>query len=131
MEPLERTTKHKMCGSGCHTHAHVVSHARVQVTQLQLSCNRLLAVRTTTGEKHVPNGPCVNTQHTNHKSQAGIEYLREAKTAAAVLGGIDALVSLIKRVNRRYQDIVAGRGLPARAARRKTDAAKAAAQLQV
>ena len=35
---------------------------------------------------------CVNAQ-----------YIREAKAVTSVLGGIDALISLMKRVNRRYQ----------------------------
>ncbi|KAG1678758.1 hypothetical protein FOA52_012798 [Chlamydomonas sp. UWO 241] len=39
-------------------------------------------------------------------------YTKEAKAVVAVLGGVDALVMLLKRVNRRYQDIVMGkRGL--------------------
>ncbi len=39
-------------------------------------------------------------------SEQGREFLRDAKTGAALLGGIDALVALLKRTNRRYQDLV-------------------------
>jgi len=41
--------------------------------------------------------------------QGGREYVREAKAAAAVLGGVDALIALLRRVNTRYQDLVGGR----------------------
>ena len=39
----------------------------------------------------------------------GREYVSEAKAVVAMLGGIEALISLLKRVNRRYQDIVTGK----------------------
>jgi hypothetical protein len=49
--------------------------------------------------------------------QAGREYLKEAKAASALLGAIDAVIALLKRVNRRYQDIVSyGRGVGEQAA---------------
>jgi len=38
--------------------------------------------------------------------QGGREYLREAKAAAAILGGVDAMVALVRRINKRYQDLV-------------------------
>ena len=39
----------------------------------------------------------------------GAGYVREAKALTTVLGGIDSLVGLLKRVNRRYQDHVMGK----------------------
>ncbi|KAJ9524025.1 hypothetical protein QJQ45_022487, partial [Haematococcus lacustris] len=39
-------------------------------------------------------------------TEGGREYTREAKAATAVLGGVDALIALLKRINRRHQDIV-------------------------
>jgi hypothetical protein len=38
--------------------------------------------------------------------EQGREYLRDAKTAAALAGAIDVLIKLIKRTNKRYQDLV-------------------------
>ena len=45
----------------------------------------------------------------------GLEYVNEAKAVVAMLGGIEALISLLKRVNRRYQDIVTGKTATANA----------------
>jgi len=39
-------------------------------------------------------------------AQDGREYLREAKAATAVLGGVDAMIALVRRINKRYQDLV-------------------------
>jgi len=41
--------------------------------------------------------------------EGGREYLREAKAAAAILGGVDAMIALIRRINKRYQDLLSGR----------------------
>jgi len=51
-----------------------------------------------------------HTQHvcmcTHAFAQDGREYLREAKAATAVLGGVDAMIALVRRINKRYQDLV-------------------------